>query len=59
MITTCGVIIGSAIPDPGEPHKFLAVAKVVVLNVLLISGGVMLYGIGRRRPQNKSQQHKF
>jgi hypothetical protein len=59
MITTCGVIIGSAIPDPGEPHKFLAVAKVVVLNVLLISGGVMLYAIGRRRPQNKSQQHKF
>jgi len=59
MITTCGIIIGSAIPDPDEPHKFFAVAKVVVLSVLLISGGVMLYAIGRRRAQNKSQQHEF
>jgi len=49
MITTCAVIIGSVIPDPSEPHKVLAVVKVVLLNVLLIVGGVFLYQLGRRR----------
>jgi len=49
MITTCAVIIGSAIPDPTEPHRGLAVTKVIVLNVLLIGGGVLLYRLGRRR----------
>ena len=49
MITTCLVIVGSVIPDPSEPHKVTAVVKVVLLNVLLIVGGVLLYQIGRRR----------
>jgi amino acid transporter len=49
MITTCLVIIGSAVPDSTEPHKFLAVAKVIVLNVVLIGGGVLLYQMGKRR----------
>jgi amino acid transporter len=49
MITTCVVIVGSVIPDPSEPHKALAVAKVVLLNVLLIVGGILLYQLGKRR----------
>jgi hypothetical protein len=49
MITTTGVIIGSVIPDPAEPNKFLAVAKIVLLSVLLIGGGVLLYAFGRKR----------
>jgi glutamate:GABA antiporter len=49
IVTTTGVIIGSAMPDPDEPHKVLAVVKVVLLSVLLIAGGVLLYRAGRRR----------
>jgi amino acid transporter len=48
MITTCVVIVGSAIPDPTEPHKVLATTKVVLLSVLLVGGGVLLYRLGKR-----------
>jgi len=49
MVTTCAVIVGSVIPDPSEPNKVLAVAKIVLLSVLLIGGGMLLYAVGRRR----------
>jgi amino acid transporter len=49
MITTFAVIIASVVPDPTEPNKVLAVAKIVFFSVLLIGGGVLLYGIGKRR----------
>jgi amino acid transporter len=49
IVTTTGVIIGSAMPDSDEPHKVLAVVKVVLLSVLLIAGGMLLYQAGRRR----------
>ena len=52
MITTCAVIVASVVPDPTEPNKLLAVAKVVFFSVLLIGGGVLLYAIGRRRTRN-------
>ena len=53
MVTTCAVIIGAAIPDASEPHKVLAVAKVIVLNVLLIGGGVLLYLFGKQRSERR------
>jgi amino acid transporter len=49
IITTSAVIIASVVPDPTEPNKVLAVAKVVFFSVLLIGGGVLLYAVGRRR----------
>ena len=49
MVTTCAVIAGSVVPDPSEPNKVFAVAKVVLLSVLLIGGGMLLYMIGKRR----------
>ncbi len=49
MVTTFAVIVGSVVPDPSEPNKLLAVAKVVLFSVLLIGGGVLLYKVGRRR----------
>ncbi len=49
MVTTTGVIVGSAMPDPDEPHKLLAVLKVVLLSVLLIAGGALLYQAGKKR----------
>ena len=49
MVMTTAVIIGSVVPDPTEPNKVLAVAKVVFFSVLLIGGGMLLYAAGRRR----------
>ena len=49
FITTCAVIVASVVPDPSEPNKVLAVAKVVSFSVLLVGGGVLLYVVGRRR----------
>jgi amino acid transporter len=51
MVTTFLVIVASVVPDPGEPNKFLAVAKVIFFSVLLIGGGMLLYAVGRRRPK--------
>ena len=49
MLTTTAVIIGSVIPDPSEPNKALAVAKIIVLSAVLLGGGVVLYGLRARR----------
>jgi amino acid transporter len=49
LVTTCAVIVASVVPDPSEPNKVLAVAKVVFFSVLLIGGGMLLYTFGRRR----------
>ena len=49
LVTTCAVIVASVVPDPGEPNKLLAVAKVIFFSVVLIGGGVLLYAVGRRR----------
>lgn len=48
MFTTLAVIVASAVPDPAEPNKVLAVAKVVFLSVILIGGGTLLYALGKR-----------
>src|SRR5271166_2248038 len=48
-LTTTAVIIGSVIPDASEPNKALAVGKIVVLSVVLLGGGMALYGLGRPR----------
>jgi amino acid transporter len=49
LVTTLAVIVASVVPDPSEPNKALAVAKVVFFSVLLIGGGMLLYAVGRRR----------
>jgi len=56
MVTTTAVIVGSAIPDPGEANKLLAAAKVVLLSVLLIGAGALLYRLGRRRALNRGSR---
>jgi amino acid transporter len=48
FVTTSLVIVASVFPDPGEPHKALAVAKVVFFSVLLIGGGMLLFALGRK-----------
>ena len=49
FLTTIAVIVASVFPDPGEPNRVLAVAKVIFFSVVLIGGGVLLYELGRRR----------
>src|SRR5271166_3430736 len=49
LVTTCAVIVASVVPDPSEPNKVLAVAKVIFFSVVLIGGGVLLYEVGRKR----------
>lgn len=49
LITTGAVIVASLVPDPSEPDKVLAIAKVVFFSVVLIGGGMLLYSLGRRR----------
>lgn len=46
---TCAAILTSIMPDPDEPHKMLAVAKVIVLTFAVIGGGAALYAVGKRR----------
>ena len=53
MVTTSAVIVASVVPDPSEPNKVLAVAKVVFFSVLLIGGGMLLYALGRRRARGR------
>lgn len=49
FLTTTAVIVASVVPDPSEPNKVFAVAKVIFFSVLLIGGGALLYAVGRRR----------
>jgi amino acid transporter len=49
LVTTFGAIVLSLVPRADEPHKLLAVGKVVVMTVLLLAAGVALYSSGVRR----------
>ena len=48
-IATVLVLIGSTFPDPDEPHKLLAVMKIVVLSAVLVAAGAGLYWMGKQR----------
>jgi amino acid transporter len=52
FVTTCAVILGSMVPEAGEPHKMFAVAKILLLNGILFGGGMLLYAWGRTRSQS-------
>lgn len=49
FVATCATIVGSMVPDPGEPNKALVVGKIVLLTIAVIGGGVLLYALGKRR----------
>jgi glutamate:GABA antiporter len=53
MVTTFAVIVASVVPDPTEPNKLLAVAKVVFFSIVLIGGGVLLYAMGKQRARGR------
>ncbi|MGC1796910.1 MAG: APC family permease [Candidatus Acidiferrales bacterium] len=47
--STLVTIVFSVIPAADEPHKVLAVAKIVGLTVVLLAVGVILFAIGKSR----------
>jgi glutamate:GABA antiporter len=47
--TTLVTIIFSAIPAGDEPHKIMAVAKIVGLTGILLAAGVLVFGWGKSR----------
>ena len=49
MTTTAVSIVLACIPPDEEPHKLLAVGKVVGSSLFLVGIGVIVYGLGRRR----------
>ena len=49
FVTTAAAIVLSVFPAEEEPHKALAVAKVLVLTVALVGAGVVVFAIGRRK----------
>lgn len=55
MVTTFAVIVASIFPDPSEPNPVLAVAKVVLLSMVLVGGGVLLYVIGKKTAATKAR----
>jgi glutamate:GABA antiporter len=51
--TTAVAIVLSVFPPPDEPHKGMAVAKVVGLTLLNVGGGALVYRLGRRRAERR------
>jgi glutamate:GABA antiporter len=49
LTTTLLTIIASTIPAAAEPHKILAIVKVIGLMALLVAIGVLVYFLGRAR----------
>jgi amino acid transporter len=47
--TTLVTIVFSVIPAADEPHKFLAVAKIVGLTGVLLAAGMLLFAFGKSR----------
>lgn len=55
FLTTTVTILLSLLPPPDEPHKTLAVVKIVGLTGLLLAVGVAIYVIGKRRASATGQ----
>jgi amino acid transporter len=49
LLSTLMTIVLSVFPAEDEPHKALAVAKIIVLTAVLVGAGVVTFLIGRQR----------
>ena len=52
FVATVAVILASVVPDPAEPHKALAVARIAGLSAALFGGGILLYWVGKRNQRS-------
>ena len=51
FVVTLVTVVCTVVPSPNEPHKTLAVAKLVIGALILIASGVGVYFLGRRRAE--------
>jgi amino acid transporter len=51
LFTTLLTIVLSVVPSSDEPHKGMAIARILGSTLLLVGGGVIVFLIGRRRHQ--------
>jgi len=49
LVTTLSSIVLAVVPDPSEPHKALAIAKVLGMTAFVVGSGVAVFFAGRRR----------
>jgi amino acid transporter len=54
LFTTLSSIVLAVIPDPSEPNKALAVAKVLGMTALVVGSGILVFYTGRRRQATAS-----
>ncbi len=57
FVGTSAAIVASIVPNSDEPHKAVAVAKLMVLTIAVIGGGVVLYAVGKRRAKGFTARH--
>jgi glutamate:GABA antiporter len=53
FVTTTGSIVLSVFPAASEPHKGMAVAKILGLTILSTGSGAVLYALGKRRQRRR------
>ena len=51
FVVTLITVVCTVVPSPNEPHKTLAVAKLMIGALILIASGVGVYSLGRRRAE--------
>jgi len=49
LVATLSSIVLAVVPDPSEPHKALAIAKVLGMTAFVVGSGVAVFFAGRRR----------
>ena len=54
FVATAAIIVASAVPDASEPNKVAALAKIIVLSLVLIGAGALLYWTGKRRASGRT-----
>ncbi|HUB17627.1 MAG TPA: APC family permease [Acidobacteriaceae bacterium] len=56
FVSTAATIVLAGFPPEEEPHKALAVAKVLVLTLVLVGGGAAVFRIGEKKRQRIAGQ---
>lgn len=56
LLTTLSAIVLAVVPAADEPHKVLAVAKVVGMTVFMVGSGVAVYVIALRSGAQRTRE---
>lgn len=58
LFTTLSSIVLATIPDPNDPHKALAVIKVLGMTALIIGSGIGVFFAGRRKATSLPKERR-